>query len=76
MADIGLMGKKARVGGEVVEAVDVFLGGKVAAVTGIINRRAMSAVKALENVPCDELPESAGEECWRVSSLCRPRCQT
>lgn len=57
VADIGLLGKKARVNGEVVEAVDVFLGGRVAAAAGIATT-GDSSVKALENVPCDELPQA------------------
>ena len=57
VADIGLLGKKARVNGEVVEAVDVFLGGRVAAAAGIATT-GDSAVKTLENVPCDELPQA------------------
>jgi len=50
VADIGLLGKNIRVDGEVVDAVDVFVGGKA----GI---EARVPVKVLENVPCDELPE-------------------
>jgi ferredoxin-nitrite reductase len=47
-ADIGLLGKRIRVGNEMVEAVDVFVGGKAGPnPTGI---------KVLEDVPCDELP--------------------
>ncbi|MDE2937548.1 MAG: ferredoxin--nitrite reductase [Chloroflexota bacterium] len=57
VADIGLLGKKERIGGEVVEAVDVFLGGKAAAAAGIITD-GESAVKTLENVPCNELPKA------------------
>ena len=57
VADIGLLGKKARVNGEVVEAVDVFLGGKVAEAMGVITD-GESAVKTLENVPCEELPKT------------------
>ncbi len=49
-ADIGLLGKKARRGKEVVDAVDVFLKGK----TGPDSKVPQ---KLLENVPCDELPE-------------------
>ncbi len=57
VADIGLLGKKARVDGEVVEAVDIFLGGRVAEAAGVITD-GESAVRTLENVPCDELPET------------------
>lgn len=57
VADIGLLGKKARVNGEVVEAVDVFLGGRVADAAGI-DATGGSSVKTLENVPCDELPQT------------------
>ena len=57
VADIGLLGKKARVDGEIVEAVDIFLGGKVAAAAGVITD-GESGVKTLENVPCEELTET------------------
>ena len=57
VADIGLLGKKARVDGQVVEAVDVFLGGRVAAAAGTPTE-GHAATKILENVPCDELPEA------------------
>ena len=57
VADIGLLGKKTRVDGVVVEAVDIFLGGKVASAAGVVTD-GESAVKTLENVPCDELPET------------------
>ena len=49
-ADIGLLGKKARVDGQIVEAVDVFLGGRMAAVAGL-------SAKTLENVPCDQVAQ-------------------
>jgi len=49
VADIGLIGKRARVGGQVVDAVDVFMGGRA----GKFPRQAL---KVLENVPCDLLP--------------------
>jgi nitrite reductase (NADH) large subunit len=48
-ADIGLLGKNIRVNGEVVEAVDVFVGGRSGP-----NPRA--GVRMLEDVPCAELP--------------------
>ena len=57
VADIGLLGKKARIDGAVVEAVDIFLGGKVAAAAGVTTD-GESGVKTLENVPCDDLPET------------------
>ena len=57
VADIGLLGKKARIDGKVVEAVDIFLGGKVAAAAGVATD-GESGVKTLENVPCEELPET------------------
>lgn len=53
VADIGLLGKKARIEGKVVDAVDVFLGDRLA------GRRASSG-KSLENVPCDQLPQVLG----------------
>ena len=49
-ADIGLLGKNIRVNGEIVEAVDVFAGGKS-------GPNARAGTKILEDVPCDELPE-------------------
>lgn len=50
MADIGLLGKRARVDGQVVDAVDVYVGGKP-------GPNAKGAVKTHENVPCTELPD-------------------
>ena len=48
-ADIGLLGKNIRVDGQVVDAVDVFIGGKS-------GPDARPGTKILEDVPCDELP--------------------
>ena len=50
VADIGLLGKKAKVDGEVVDAVDVFIGGRS-------GPNPKPAVKLLEDVPCDRLPD-------------------
>ena len=50
LADIGLLGKRAKVNGQVVDAVDVFVGGRP-------GPNATGAVKVRENVPCDELPQ-------------------
>jgi len=50
VADIGLLGKKMRRGGEVIEAVDIFMGGR----TGIDPKL---SVKVMEDVPCDQLAE-------------------
>jgi ferredoxin-nitrite reductase len=50
VGDIGFMGKRARVGGQTVDAVDVFMGGS----TG---KNPKHAIKILENVPCDQLPK-------------------
>ena len=50
VADIGLLGKKIRVDGEIVGAVDVFVGGKA-------GPDARPPLKLLENVPCDDLPQ-------------------
>ncbi len=50
VADVGLLGKKIKVKGEVVEAVDVFVGGQSGPDSKL-------AIKLLENVPCDALPE-------------------
>jgi NAD(P)H-dependent nitrite reductase large subunit len=48
-ADIGLLGKNARINGEIVDAVDVFVGGRS-------GPDARPGTKILEDVPCDELP--------------------
>jgi ferredoxin-nitrite reductase len=50
VADIGLLGKKMRRGDEVIEAVDIFMGGR----TGIDPKL---AVKVMEDVPCDQLAQ-------------------
>jgi len=50
VADVGLLGKKIKIKGEVVEAVDVFVGGRS-------GPNPKSAIKLLEDVPCDTLPE-------------------
>ena len=50
VADVGLIGKKTKVKGQIIEAVDVFVGGRSGP-----NPRA--AIKLLEDVPCDVLPE-------------------
>jgi ferredoxin-nitrite reductase len=49
VADIGLLGTKARVGGKVVDAVTIFVGGKS-------GKGARLAEKIMEGVPCDQLP--------------------
>jgi NAD(P)H-dependent nitrite reductase large subunit len=49
-ADIGLLGKNARIDGEIVDAVDVFVGGKA-------GPNARPGTKILEDVPCDALPD-------------------
>ena len=48
-ADIGLLGKNIRVNGEMVEAVDVFIGGRA-------GPNPKAGIKMLEDVPCDDLP--------------------
>jgi ferredoxin-nitrite reductase len=50
LADIGLLGKNIRVDGKLVDAVDVFIGGKS-------GPNAKAGTKVLEDVPCDDLPE-------------------
>jgi ferredoxin-nitrite reductase len=50
VADVGLLGKKVKIKGEVVEAVDVFVGGRS-------GPNPKPAIKLLEDVPCDTLPE-------------------
>jgi ferredoxin-nitrite reductase len=49
VANIGLLGKKAKVEGKVVDAVDVYVGGRSGPDPKL-------AVKVLEDVPCDKLP--------------------
>ena len=49
VADIGLLGKRIKRGDEVVDAVDVFVGGRAGPDPKL-------AVKIMENVPCDLLP--------------------
>jgi ferredoxin-nitrite reductase len=49
VADIGLLGKRVKVDGEVIDAVDVYVGGRSGPNPKI-------AVKILEDVPCDRLP--------------------
>jgi ferredoxin-nitrite reductase len=48
MADIGLLGKRVKVNGRVVEAVDIFVGGRSGA-------QARAGTKIMEDVPCDNL---------------------
>jgi ferredoxin-nitrite reductase len=50
VADIGLLGVKAKVDGKIVDAVDVFVG-------GASGPQATQGIKLLENVPCDTLPQ-------------------
>ncbi len=50
VADIGLLGKKTKVDGKVVDAVDVFIGGRS-------GPDPKAAVKLLEDVPCDRLAD-------------------
>lgn len=49
MADVGLLGKNIRVNGELVEAVDVYVGGSA-------GPKPKPGLKVLEDVPCDDLP--------------------
>lgn len=48
VADIGLLGKRVKVNGEVVDAVDVFVGGRAGPDPRL-------AVKIMEDVPCEKL---------------------
>jgi ferredoxin-nitrite reductase len=50
VADIGLLGKNIKLNGTVVDAVDVFVGGRS-------GPNARPGTKLLEDVPCDELPQ-------------------
>lgn len=49
VADVGLLGKKARIDGKVVEAVDIYVGGRSGPDPKL-------AIKIMEDVPCDKLP--------------------
>ena len=49
-ADVGLQGCKVKVNGRIVDGVHVFVGGRGGA-------DAKAAVRILEDVPCDELPQ-------------------
>jgi ferredoxin-nitrite reductase len=49
VADIGLIGKKVKLDGRVVDAVDVYVGGRS-------GPDPKAATKLLEDVPCDALP--------------------
>jgi ferredoxin-nitrite reductase len=49
VADVGLLGKKAKVGGKVVDAVDIYVGGRS-------GPDAKLAIKIMEDVPCEKLP--------------------
>jgi nitrite reductase (NADH) large subunit len=48
MADIGLVGKRARINGRIVDAVDIFVGGRS-------GPRTEPGIKIMEDVPCDAL---------------------
>lgn len=48
VADVGLLGKKAKIDGKVVDAIDVFVGGRSGPDPKL-------AVKIMEDVPCDKL---------------------
>ena len=51
VADIGLLGTKAKVDGKAVDAVDVFVGGSS-------GPHATQGIRMLEGVPCDTLPQT------------------
>ena len=48
VADIGLLGKKMKMNGQVVDGVDIFVGGRS-------GPHAQQAVKVMEDIPCDRL---------------------
>jgi NAD(P)H-dependent nitrite reductase large subunit len=48
-SDIGLLGKNVKIGDEIVDAVDVFVGGRS-------GPNAKAGTKILEDVPCSDLP--------------------
>lgn len=49
VADVGLLGKKAKVDGKIVDAVDIFVGGRSGPDSKL-------AIKIMEDVPCNKLP--------------------
>ncbi len=49
VADIGFLGKKCKVDGKVLDAVDIFVGGRSGSDPKL-------AVKIMEDVPCEKLP--------------------
>jgi ferredoxin-nitrite reductase len=49
MADVGLLGKNIRINGELIEAVDVYVGGSA-------GPKPKPGLKVLEDVPCEDLP--------------------
>ncbi|MDA0739692.1 MAG: ferredoxin--nitrite reductase [Nitrospirae bacterium] len=73
VADVGLLGKKIKRRGKVIDAVDVFVGGRS-------GPDAKLATKLLEDVPCDELadvlagvlPYHAREKMHREKKRTRP----
>lgn len=52
VSDIGLQGRRTRVGEEIIDTVDVFIGGSS-------GPSAAPGVRIMENVPCAELPQLA-----------------
>ena len=59
-ADIGILGKRAKIGGEVVDAVDIFLNlpnGLPNAETDGLGEGQSKPGQRIENVPCNELPQ-------------------
>jgi ferredoxin-nitrite reductase len=50
LSDIGFLGKRTKVGGKTVDAVDIFVGGRS-------GPNPKTSIKILENVPCDALPQ-------------------
>jgi ferredoxin-nitrite reductase len=50
VADVGLLGRNTRQNGKVIDAVDVFVGGRS-------GPDPKAGVKLLEDVPCEELPQ-------------------
>jgi ferredoxin-nitrite reductase len=48
VADVGLLGKKMKRGNKIIEAVDIYMGGRS-------GTHAKLATKVMEDVPCDQL---------------------
>ncbi len=60
LADIGLVGKRIRVDGEILEAVDIYRGGEA-----LPNGNGKPPAPVMSNVACTELPKMLEEMLMR-----------